>query len=164
MSNTDTKYNPKYCDALIEFMSMGHSFSAFPGLIYEKFNKEKVHIRTLERWRDRYPEFEEAYEIGKARGLILFESFMRFHITGLMNDKIKSKQVKSMDKTCLIFTLKTRFYKEYGDQLKLQGASENAPPITITHKASDEILSLPVATKKKILEIISAHHKNNNEN
>ena len=45
-----TKYDPKYCEEVIEFMAKGFSFEAFAGHI-------GAHKDTLYEWVKKYPEF-----------------------------------------------------------------------------------------------------------
>lgn len=52
-------YKPEYCQQIIDAMSEGKSMTAFAGEI-------RVHRMTLNDWIERYPEFREAVNIGKA--------------------------------------------------------------------------------------------------
>lgn len=53
-----TKYDPKYCREVIEYMSQGLSLTAFAGSI-------RVHRGTINEWMAAYPEFSEAVKIGQ---------------------------------------------------------------------------------------------------
>lgn len=127
-----TKYKKSFCKDLIEHMSLGHSYGSFPALIYEKYDGLMVHGDSLKNWEKKYPEFAEAKRSGVAAALRFFERFMRYHITGVVPERIKAKQNKKMSSSMVMFALKTRFYRDYGDQLKLQGV-ENGPPIKTTN-------------------------------
>ncbi len=55
-----TKYDPRYCDEVIEFMGQGYSLTAFGGNIL-------VAKSTLNLWMEEHPEFSEAVRVGQAR-------------------------------------------------------------------------------------------------
>ena len=57
-----------------------------------------------------------------------------------------------MDKGMCIFALKTRFYKEYGDQLKLQGVKDG-DPITIA-SPSGALDKVPLNTLEQIAALL----------
>lgn len=61
------EYRPAYCARIIAFMTEGYSFSAFAGEV-------GVSIWTLQEWRNRFPDFREAAERGKAARLKTWES------------------------------------------------------------------------------------------
>lgn len=54
-----TKYEPRYCDEMIDFMAQGYSIGAFAGHI-------RITRRTLLNWKKDFPEFADAYEIAQA--------------------------------------------------------------------------------------------------
>lgn len=53
-----TKYDPAYCDAVIEDAKLGFSLSAFAGGIL-------VARDTITGWRQQHPEFDEACKVAK---------------------------------------------------------------------------------------------------
>jgi len=53
-----SKYDPSFCDELIEFMGQGNTFKAFAG-------HKKVSYATVKTWTHMYPEFLEAKKIGQ---------------------------------------------------------------------------------------------------
>lgn len=55
-----SKYDPAYCDQLIEFMGLGFSLTAFAGEI-------SVARSTINEWMGEHPEFSEATKIGQAK-------------------------------------------------------------------------------------------------
>lgn len=61
-----TKYDPKYCDEVIEVMRAGFSLTAFCGII-------QVLPQTVANWRKTYPEFDEACQLAKTARLIHWE-------------------------------------------------------------------------------------------
>lgn len=54
-----TKYKPEYCQAVIEVMREGVSLTAFAGSI-------GVARSSINEWIDKFPEFSEAVNVGKA--------------------------------------------------------------------------------------------------
>jgi len=60
------KYKEKFCADLLEHMGEGLSFACFAA-------KCGVTRATLYRWRDQYPEFKEAYEIGYCLSMLFWE-------------------------------------------------------------------------------------------
>lgn len=54
-----TKYDPDYCDRVIEDMALGYSLTAFAGSI-------RVARSTINVWMDAHPDFSEAVKIGTA--------------------------------------------------------------------------------------------------
>lgn len=61
-----SKYDPKFCDVLIEHMSKGLSYESFAGAI-------GVSKQTLYTWESEYPEFLDAKEIGLGKSLLYWE-------------------------------------------------------------------------------------------
>ena len=54
-----SKYQPKYCDMVVEDMSRGMSLTAFAGLI-------GVDRSTIDTWREQFPEFHLACRKGQS--------------------------------------------------------------------------------------------------
>ena len=105
-------------------MAEGYSFSTFGAIV-------GTGRTTLYEWVARYPEFKKA----KQRG----ESLAQMYWETLKNRKLNGD--KDIDTTLLIFTLKTRFYKDYGDKSKLQ--------IDVQNKTVEDLV---IEAKKKQLE------------
>lgn len=105
-----TKYKEEYCEQLIKHMSMGYSFDSFGSDI-------KVGRQTLYDWVKRHKEFAEAKKIAHAEALKFFETRLMAKIYG---GDLKGKiDTTKIDTTCLIFALKTRFHKQYGERQKV---------------------------------------------
>lgn len=64
-----TKYDPSYCDAVVETMATGLSLTAFAGDI-------DVHRGTINEWMETHPEFSEAVRVGKAKRTLALERGM----------------------------------------------------------------------------------------
>lgn len=64
-----TKYDPKYCEMLIEHMSEGLSFDSFAGVL-------GVTRATIYNWANDYPEFLDAKSIGRQKGMLFDEKLL----------------------------------------------------------------------------------------
>lgn len=53
-----TKYDPKYCEEVIEYMAQGLSLTAFAGHL-------RVHRGTINEWMANHPEFSEAVKVAQ---------------------------------------------------------------------------------------------------
>lgn len=88
-----SKYDPKFCDELIQHMSEGFSFESFAA-------KVSVSRATLYNWRDGKPEFSEAFGIGEMKSLAWWELAASMAVRG---------KIEGFNATVWIFTLKNRF-------------------------------------------------------
>lgn len=61
-----TKYDPKYCQMVVEHVSQGYSFPSFAAII-------GVAVDTLYAWEHRFPEFSEAKKKSLAKNLLWWE-------------------------------------------------------------------------------------------
>jgi len=100
------KYKPEYCQKLIDHMKSGLSFQTFGAQV-------NVVRATIYNWLEDYPEFKKAKDIGNALAQDFMEKRLAAKISG---QKINGLNVKDIDNSCLIFALKTRFHKTYGDK------------------------------------------------
>ncbi len=91
-------YDPAFCDALVEHMASGLSFSSFGAIA-------KVCGTTIKTWVNNYPEFAAAKARGELLSLLWWE---KTGITGLHSDR-----ETKFNSAVWIFTMKARFVK-YG--------------------------------------------------
>lgn len=105
------KYQDNFPEVAEEYLAKGHSKQALCG-------KLGIHKDTLYTWIKEKPAFSDAIKRGVNRGLSHFE------------DKLLDK-INRGDLTALIFTLKTRFHKVYGDKTKHE--VETTQPIEIKY-------------------------------
>lgn len=124
---TLSMYKDEYCQMLIDHMSKGFSFESFGGIV-------NCSSRTLENWTQAHDEFLEAKQIGLQKGLVFLEDLL-----------FKAIKDKNMNYGPIIFALKTRFYKMYGDKSKLE--------LNVQQKSIEQL----IAEKKK--EFIEAEFK-----
>jgi hypothetical protein len=92
-----TKYDPKYCQMLIDHMALGQSFFSFGAQI-------NVGRRTLYDWLEVHDDFEEAKQQGELKSLDYWE---RIGINGMRG------KIKGFNPTVWIFVSKCRF-RQYG--------------------------------------------------
>jgi len=144
------KYREEFALELIIHMRNGKSFTSFQALLYDKYNV-RITKKTLYNWRDRHPEFAESMEIGKAVALNFFENLLISASTGTMPEILEKKNSKGINLSGVIFALKTRFFREYGENVKLQG-NEEAPPIKHSHKI--DLDTFQTADLETMLEIV----------
>jgi hypothetical protein len=105
-------YKPEYCEQLVKFMSQGYSVASFGAEV-------KKTKQTLYNWIDKYPEFAEAHAIGKQAALKFFELMLINCAMGIVPEQLKKLGSKKVDVTAVIFALKTRFHREYGEVQKV---------------------------------------------
>lgn len=103
-------YKPEMCERLIEHMSKGYSFASFGAEV--KCSRQNLYL-----WCDEYPEFKQAKESGTAAALKFFEQRLIAKISG---QDVRGFDYKKCDVTALIFALKTRFHREYGEQQEVE--------------------------------------------
>lgn len=151
-SSKNNKYRPEFAQELIKHMSDGSSMESFTAVIWNKYG---IYISktSLYNWKNEKPEFKEAYNIGYALGLKFYEELAKAHATGHISEKIKKVQNMKMDSKIVCFKLQTRFHREYGNQIKIQGA-KNGEPIkvqdtSILKEQSDEVLEKILAAMDK---------------
>ncbi len=101
-----SKYDPKFATKLVTHCSNGYSFETFA-------HKIGVTDRTLRNWQQRFPDFAEAAERAKIAAMYFFEHQLIQGITG------KGDTVDKKNTSLLIFALKTRFSKQYSQQMKI---------------------------------------------
>lgn len=114
-------YNATLPNKLVEHLSKGYSFESFGA-------EAGVGRSAMYDWLEKYPEFAEAKLVGEERGLRLFESMAVSTATGKsLKNKDGEEQFnpKLSNTQMLLFLMKTRFHKIYGDKKE------------IDHKSSD---------------------------
>jgi len=118
------KYKPEFCDAVIDHMSSGKSLASFQARIYDEF-RIRVTRKTFYNWQDRYPEFKKAVDTGKAKALIFFEELLLAGSSGVMPKELQDKKSKGINLSGVIFALKTRFHREYGEKQQVDHVSSD---------------------------------------
>jgi len=65
-----SKYDPTFCDEIINFMEAGYSVTAFAG-------HKRVARSTIYKWVDEHPEFSDALEAAQAVAALWWENRLR---------------------------------------------------------------------------------------
>ncbi|WP_373083812.1 helix-turn-helix domain-containing protein [Zhongshania sp.] len=93
-----TKYDPKYCDEVVEYMRDGYSVTAFAGHI-------GVARSTVFKWADEHEEFSDSLKAAQAMAAQWWEDRLRdVAMTGTGNA------------TAAIFGVKNRSSEDYKDK------------------------------------------------
>jgi len=101
------KYDPKFCDFLIDHMSRGYSYESFAANV-------NVGKSTLYYWENKHPEWKEAKEIGWSKSQLFWEQLGKAGCSG---------QVPGYNNATWIFTMKNRF--GYRDEHHLHSNNTN---------------------------------------
>jgi transposase len=105
-----TKYDPAYCDQVIEFMRKGFSLTAFGGHIL-------VARSTLNEWMNNFPEFSEAVKVAQATRTNYLEG-------GLLSSEAAGPQI-----TARIFALKNAAPEEWREKQLLEHTGADGGPV-----------------------------------
>jgi hypothetical protein len=116
-----TKYKPELCDKVIKHHKQGGSMTSFVAIA-------GACIETLNQWRIRFPEFDQACILAQAEYQKLLESILFAKMSGR---SLEGFDPKKSDTACLIFALKTRCYKDYSEKNKVDIGTGNS--ITINY-------------------------------
>lgn len=93
-----SKYDPSYCEKVIEFLAQGYTIEAFAGEV-------SVAPSAVYRWQKEHPEFQESIKIGQAKGALVWERRLAAIATG-----------KDGNATAVIFGLKNRHPAAWRDK------------------------------------------------
>jgi hypothetical protein len=94
-----TAYHYNFCQLLEDHMAQGFSFESFGAVV-------RVGRRTLNEWKDQYPEFRDACEIGTELALMWWENVIRSGYT-------ESKHAEKVNMKVVSFFLRNRFPSEW---------------------------------------------------
>ena len=97
---------------LVDHMGQGFSYDSFPAYLDEK-GERMVGVTTMYDWEKVHIDWRKAKGQAHAKALRYYEKLLRAGMVGA-DLKVNNKLAK-IDKTLLIFALKTRFHKIYGE-------------------------------------------------
>ena len=138
-------YREEFCNQLIDHMRQGGSFTTFTTIA-------KVNRDTLYKWLDKYPEFKEAKKIAEDEALKFFEKILAAKISGV---DIPGFDPRKSDTACLIFALKTRFHKHYGEKAREEQSepfemlSDAMKKVKLLDAGKDDVIDAVVVKPKK---------------
>lgn len=117
-----TKYEPRYCEMLVQHMAEGASMTSFAAEI-------DVARSTLNEWAAQFPEFSEAVTRGKAKCAAWWERVARANaVTGNGNA------------TLVVFGLKNMAQEDWRDKQEIDHSSADgsmSPPKQVTFVVVD---------------------------
>jgi hypothetical protein len=111
-----TKYDPAFCDEVIDFLSEGYSVTAWAG-------SKRVARSSVYKWANEHPEFSDALNIGQAASALWWETCLRTNAT--TGDGASS---------AIIFGLKNRAADDWRDKRDIDHSSTDgsmSPPTTV---------------------------------
>lgn len=117
-----SKYEPKYCQMLIDHMSQGLSIEAFAGVA-------DISIDTIYKWVKKHPEFAEAKKTGTAKSRLLWEK------AGMQGMYMGGKDTP-FNSTIWIFNMKNRF--GWKDKHEVSGDPNQPLVVEVKSKALTE--------------------------
>lgn len=109
MAGRPSKYDPAFCDAVIDYMGKGYSLTAFAGSI-------DVARSTINEWMAAHPEFSEAVKVGQAKRTAFLEIGL---LDGDTGPRVTSR----------IFALKNAAPEEWKEKVAHVGGGEGDAPI-----------------------------------
>lgn len=133
-----SKYDPKYCQMLIDHMASGFSYESFGGL-----EEVSVSKQTLYDWENAYPDFLDAKKIGSQKNLMFWE---RKGHEGLFdqteyNEQGKPILKKTLNSTVWIFSMKNRH--KWKDRQEVEASvTTSSVKDELANKSIDELLKL----------------------
>lgn len=120
-----SKYDPAYCEHVIDFLAQGYSITAFAGSV-------RVSRQTVYQWAEDHPEFSDALNIARAAAALWWENRLR--------DVAEGSEGSA---TAAIFGLKNRAADDWRDKQSLEHSGPDGGPIqTEDTGARDRLASL----------------------
>lgn len=111
-----TKYDPKYCDMIIEHLEGGLSIESFAGVI-------GVSRDSIYEWKDKHQEFSDSIKTGIEKSLLFWEKLGRAGTTG---------KIKGFNCSTFIFTMKNRFKWTDRTETNLNGSVSVVPQVVLS--------------------------------
>jgi hypothetical protein len=116
-----TVYNPSLCATAIDYLAKNHSLTAFAYMI-------RVPPRTVRDWQQRYPEFRDAVEIGRAGRVAHLEK------------KLDSSKLTGPVMQAAWNTLKNVAPDEYKDKVTIESENSSDKAVNELAQAFKEVL------------------------
>lgn len=104
VTGAPTKYNPEYCQMLIDHLASGLMYESFAGVL-------GISIDTLYEWEKRHAEFSEAKRVGWPKGYLQWDKINKAICSG-MKTKMADGRIldpRNIPTAIFIFNMKNRF-------------------------------------------------------
>jgi hypothetical protein len=124
-----SKYDPAYCDQVVEFCKQGFSISAFAGHI-------DVARSTINEWIANYPDFSEAVSRAKSARLLHWEQ---------MALNVGARGGGPGTATIIVFGLKNMGGDEWTDTTKTEISGPGGKPVQVEETSARDKLSSKLA-------------------
>ena len=121
-----SKYDPKFCDMIIEHMSEGASMASFAAEI-------EVARSTINKWGEDHPDFSEAISIAKSKCAAWWEKAAR---SGALGSTVSA--------SIIIFGLKNMAPDDWRDKQEIEQTS------TVTNKPAIDYSKLSKETLEEL--------------
>ena len=122
-------YRPEYCDIAVETLAQGHSLTGLAGRL-------GVARSTVFKWRDDFPEFDQACIQGMAGAVYWWEQ--RAHESAMKN---------TGSPATIIFALKNRAPEDWRDVQRTEHTGADGGPIRVsaTDLTDDQLAAIAAA-------------------
>lgn len=121
------KYKKEYCELLIKHMRKGFSYETFGATV-------GCGRTTLYDWERLHKDWKQAKAKAIEEAQKFFESRLLAKLSG--QKLTEGFDIKMVDTACLIFALKTRFHKTYGENKDIDISV--TPPKIVINMGNDE--------------------------
>ena len=112
-----SKYDPKYCDTVVDMMSKGYSKEAVAGEI----GISKV---TLYKWMEEHEDFMNAVRMGEQKARLWFDKIM-------VDNLVHSKNGKQINSSVYALNMKNRF--GFSDKKEIDLGEKTLEPIKLAY-------------------------------
>jgi hypothetical protein len=131
-----TKYDPAYCDQVVEWGKQGYSREMIAGELDVSWN-------TLLNWMEAHPAFLEALESAKMHEMIFFEKIgIQYMVERPQGDRLNSSIWGR--------SLAARFPQKYRENSKVEvtGKNDGAIQVDVVHDFAQELMNDLLATRQ----------------
>lgn len=121
-----SKYDPKFCQMLIDHMAKGYSYETFGALI-------NVAQSNVANWESKHPEFQEAKREAFGKCRLFWESLgINYIINVSERDPDGYSKSTTLNNAAWIFNMKNRF--KWTDRVEVQGSGDETKPLVLAYK------------------------------
>lgn len=131
-----SKYDPTFCEKVIEWGKQGYSREMIAGELNVSWN-------TLLNWMEAHPEFLEALETAKMHEMIYFEKIGILHM-------VENPQGPRLNSSIWSRSLAARFPQKYRENSKVEvtGKNDGAIQVDVVHDFAQELMNDLLATRQ----------------